>query len=50
MQKRLSIKAIAKDLGISPTTVSFVLNGKALDNRICPGLIDRVKEHIEKIG
>jgi len=50
MQKRLSIKAIAKDLGISPTTVSFVLNGKALDNRISPELIDRVKEHIEKIG
>lgn len=50
MQKRLSIKAIAKDLNISPTTISFVLNNKALDKRISPALIDRVKEHIEKIG
>lgn len=50
MQKRLSIKAIAKDLNISPTTISFVLNNKALDKRISPALINRVKEHIEKIG
>ena len=50
MQKRLSIKAIAKDLDTSPTTVSFVLNGKAQDKRISPALIDRIKEHIEKIG
>jgi LacI family transcriptional regulator len=50
MQKRLSIKAIAKDLNISPTTISFVLNNKALDKRISPAVIDRVKEHIEKIG
>lgn len=50
MQKRLSIKAIAKDLNISPTTISFVLNNKALDKRISPALINRVKDHIEKIG
>lgn len=50
MQKRLSIKAIAKDLSISPTTVSFVLNNKALDKRISPGVIEKVKDYIEKIG
>lgn len=50
MQKRLSIKAIAKDLNISPTTISFVLNDKALDKRISPAVIDRVRKHIEKIG
>ena len=50
MQKRVSIKAIAKDLNISPTTVSFVLNNKALDKRISPGVIEKVNEYIEKIG
>ena len=50
MQTRLSIKAIAKDLNLSPTTVSFVLNNKALDNRISPGVIDKVRNHVEKIG
>ncbi|HLW20863.1 MAG TPA: LacI family DNA-binding transcriptional regulator [Cyclobacteriaceae bacterium] len=50
MQKRLSIKAIAKDLCISPTTVSFILNDKALDKRISQALIDKVKDHINKIG
>jgi hypothetical protein len=50
MQKRLSIKAIAKDLSISPTTISFILNDKAVDNRISQALIDRVKSHLEKIG
>src|SRR5690554_5547772 len=50
MQKRLSIKAIAKDLSISPTTVSFILNDKALDKRISQTLIDKVKDHIKKIG
>ncbi|HLT08738.1 MAG TPA: LacI family DNA-binding transcriptional regulator [Cyclobacteriaceae bacterium] len=50
MQKRMSIKAIAKELDISPTTISFVLNGKALDKRISPALISKIQEHIEKIG
>lgn len=50
MQKRLSIKAIAKDLNLSPTTVSLVLNNKALANRISPGVIEKVRNHVEEIG
>lgn len=46
----MSIKAIAKDLNISPTTISFVLNNKAVERRISPAVINRVKDHIEKIG
>ncbi|MCH7396470.1 LacI family transcriptional regulator [Belliella sp. DSM 107340] len=49
-KKKHSIKQIANDLGISATTISFVLNGKAKENRISQALIDKVKSHIKKIG
>ena len=49
-KKKHSIKAIAKDLNISPTTVSFVLNGKAIQNRISQRMIDKVQAHVDQVG
>ncbi|MCH7410429.1 LacI family transcriptional regulator [Belliella sp. DSM 111904] len=49
-KKKYSIKKIAEDLGISVTTISFVLNGKAEENRISPAMIEKVKRHVKKIG
>ncbi|QDH80897.1 LacI family transcriptional regulator [Echinicola soli] len=49
-KKKHSIKAIAKELNISVTTVSFVLNGKAEENRISQKLIDKVQAYVKKIG
>ena len=50
LKKKHSIKAIAKDLNISPTTVSFVLNGKATQNRISQRMIEKVLAHVDQIG
>lgn len=49
MNKRISINSIAKELGISITTVSFVLNGKAHEKRISEKLIKKVNDYIEEI-
>jgi len=47
-QSKVSIKDIAKVLGISTTTVSFVINGKA-KNRISEEVIEKVEDYIEKV-
>lgn len=39
----VSIKDIAKKAGVSPSTVSFVLNGKAKDMRISEGITQKVQ-------
>ncbi|HEY8389076.1 MAG TPA: substrate-binding domain-containing protein [Parasegetibacter sp.] len=44
--KRISIKDIARAAGVSPTTVSFVLNGKSEEKRIS----NEVAEKIRKIA
>lgn len=44
--KGISIKDIAKQAGVSPTTVSFVLNGKAREKRIS----EQVSKKIQKIA
>lgn len=44
--KGISIKDIANQAGVSPTTVSFVLNGKAKEKRIS----DHVSKKIQKIA
>ncbi len=49
MSNKNSINSIAKDLGVSTTTVSFVLNGKAQEKRISDKLIKKVLDYIEKI-
>ena len=50
MKKKILISDIAADLGISVTTVSFILNGKAKEKRISDALTARVLEHVEKVG
>lgn len=41
--KRWSIKDIAKQAGVAPSTVSFVLNGKAKQMRISDELAEKIK-------
>ncbi|ULQ56968.1 LacI family transcriptional regulator [Flavihumibacter rivuli] len=46
--KRVSLKDIAKEAGVSVTTVSFVLNNKAKENRISDDVAERVKKVIHE--
>lgn len=48
--KRVSIKDIAKLAGVVPSTVSFVLNGKAKEMRISDEVINKVKLIAEETG
>ncbi len=50
MKKKLSIVDLAKQLNISPTTISFILNGKAEEKRISKELVERVLKQIEEVG
>lgn len=50
MKKRLSISDIAKNLGISVTTVSFILNDKSKEKRISEGMTNRVLDYVKKVG
>ena len=43
-------RQIADMLGISPTTISFVLNGQASQMKVSPETIQRVRETAEKLG
>ncbi|MDX1718670.1 MAG: LacI family DNA-binding transcriptional regulator [Salegentibacter mishustinae] len=49
-KKRHSIKDIAKELKVSTTTVSFVLNGKAKQMGISEKLADRIIKYTDLIG
>ncbi|PZR30000.1 MAG: LacI family transcriptional regulator [Citrobacter freundii] len=49
-KKSLSIVDIAKQLNISQTTVSFILNGKSKDKRISDEMTDKVLRFVEKVG
>jgi LacI family transcriptional regulator len=48
--KRVSIKDIAKQVGVVPSTVSFVLNGKAKEMRISDELAERIKLVVKETG
>lgn len=50
LKKRKSIHDLAKELGLSATTISFVLNGKAEEKRISEDVVKRVKAHVKKTG
>ncbi|WP_069659225.1 LacI family DNA-binding transcriptional regulator [Arcticibacter eurypsychrophilus] len=49
-KKKLSINDIAKSLDISATTVSFILNGHAVEKRIRKELVERVLKYVEEVG
>jgi len=49
MAKKHSIHTIAKEVGLSATTVSLIINGVGKENRISDAAIARVKEYLEKI-
>jgi LacI family transcriptional regulator len=48
--KRVSLKDIAKKVGVSPSTVSFVLNDKGSKMRISERLVEKIKKVAEKSG
>jgi LacI family transcriptional regulator len=48
--KALSIKDIAKKANVSITTVSFILNGKAVEKNISKAVIERVEKIIKEDG
>ena len=48
--KRHSIKDIARNLNVSPTTVSFVLNGKGKEKKISDEVIKRVQDYTKEIN
>ncbi len=50
MKKKILISDIARELGVSVTTVSFILNGKAKEKRISEGLTKRVLDYVKKVG
>src|SRR5687768_4920051 len=50
MNKKTSIHDIAKQLKVSATTVSFVLNGKANEKRISENVTKRVLDFVENVG
>lgn len=49
-KKRMSITDVAKAMGISITTVSFILNGKAKERKISDALTKRVLDYVKKVG
>jgi LacI family transcriptional regulator len=49
-KKKISIKDIANTLGISITTVSFILNGKAREKRISEELTQKVTDYIKEVN
>lgn len=48
--KRLTLKDVAKLAGVAPSTVSFVLNGKAKQMRITDEQAERIMGIVEKSG
>lgn len=50
MKKKLSIIDIARQLNISTTTVSFILNGRAKEKRISDELVEKVLKFVEEVG
>jgi LacI family transcriptional regulator len=50
MKKKLLISDIAKQLNVSITTVSFILNGKAKEKRISDSLAEKVLKLVEELN
>lgn len=49
-KRRIAISDIAKQLNVSVTTVSFILNGKAAEKRISKNLTKKVQKFASDIG
>ncbi|MEO6232398.1 MAG: substrate-binding domain-containing protein [Ferruginibacter sp.] len=50
MKKAISIHDISRELNVSSTTISFVLNGKAREKRISSEMEERILKHVQKVG
>ena len=50
MMKKVSIRDIAKKAGVVPSTVSFVLNGKAKEMRISESLAEKIRNIADETG
>ncbi len=50
MAKTVDISVVAKEVGLSRTTVSYVLNGKSRQMKIAPQTADRVKSAARELG
>ncbi len=50
MKKKRSIHDIARELGVSATTISFVLKGGELGKKVSEPVKQRILNHIETIG
>lgn len=50
LKKKISIHDLARELKISATTISFVLNGKATEKRISSEVETKILEYIQKVG
>jgi LacI family transcriptional regulator len=48
--KQLSIKDIARMVGVVPSTVSFVINGKEKEMRISEEMADKIRKTIKETG
>jgi LacI family transcriptional regulator len=48
--KKVSIKDIAKQAGVAPSTVSFVINGKAKEMRISDKVAEQIRVLAKEIG
>src|SRR5688572_26891411 len=49
-RKKISISDIARKLRVSPTTVSFVLNGRSKEKRVSEEVVRKIKNYVEKVG
>jgi LacI family transcriptional regulator len=49
-RKKISIVEIAKKLKVSPTTISFVLNGKAKEQRVSDKVVKKIEAYVNKTG
>ncbi|MFL9482917.1 LacI family DNA-binding transcriptional regulator [Chitinophagaceae bacterium LWZ2-11] len=50
MKRKKSIHDIARELNVSATTVSFVLNGKVEEKRISADLAQKITSYIKEVG
>lgn len=47
---RKSLSEVAKELNVSATTLSFVLNGKGVEKRISAPVIEKIEKYIKETG